>query len=208
MSFSMGEVGRNNASAAQKPADPSEPSSKISGGTIGIIFGIASPGLVGLAAYFFFYYLFMVWIPKYRGWRVRKWLDGEDREWFRQRDVESRRLRGRLLAGGNTDMTFHEMRVQLVAADEQARRGRSRRERGGETARMRPDANRTQTTLPRYSERDEGAFRVPEYERAPSLPGYEAADLERGVLRGEGTAEARVGELGIELRVLERVVVR
>ena len=68
--------------------------------------------------------------------------------------------------------------------------------------------NETQTTLPLYTESDEGFMRVPAYEGSSRAREHEHGGFETVALHDEGRRDGGSGEVGIELQVLERVVVR
>lgn len=124
-----------------------------------------------------------------------------------RRDAVERMRRGRPWIGMATDRIYDGvMQGQVLTGDGSENRGRlerNRRERG------RTGVNLTRTgtrmSLPRYTERDDGTLRVPEYDRM-SLPEYGSGDLERAAWLEEGRNDGQFGEVEVELQVLERAV--
>ena len=92
------------------------------------------------------------------------------------------------------------MQGQILTGDGSESRGRLERNRR-EAGRTRVNVARTETrmSLPRYSERDEGTVRVPE---------YESGEEERAAWLEGGRNDGQFGEVEVELRILDRAVLR
>ena len=87
------------------------------------------------------------------------------------------------------------------------RRGRLERDGRGRGRGMTHRRRETHTPLPRYTERDEGNLRLPGYE-CEGLPAYGSDDLERAAWLEERRSDGHIGQVEIELQVLERAVLR
>ena len=100
------------------------------------------------------------------------------------------------------------MQGQVLTGDGHESRGRlERNRRAGGRIVIVPRRVETRPPLPRYTERDEGTLRVPEYDRR-SLPEYGSGDLERAAWLEEGRSEGGLGHLEAGLQVLERAHLR
>ena len=209
-----------NLSSRQVSTTASSEASK--GPNIGLILGIVGMIIVMLILSFMSQYLPTV---RYMRWRARRHARREQSQWFGRRgsDVSTdfddeylraasdrRRASIRPWIGLNVSSIFGgSVPRATLTGDRDERRGctrRCRRHRG--RLGLRTMGNDTQTTLPLYTERDEGVMRVPGYEGSSRVRASEDDRFETVALHDRGRRGGGSGEVGIELQVLERVVVR